>query len=610
MSGPSSTLKNPGRHRYWRWVVIGAVVLAAAVFEAAGPSVNPIVKIRYDNQVYYAPNQDFFREVGGTTPEPKGAWDNRMFMVPLEKPKGVVRIAVFGESAAIGEPPDSAVGFWRILDAMLRAAFPDRTFEVLPMAHSECDSYSMYLAAKAAAVLHPDFYLFYMGNNEVTCNYGVINRNCRAVGSHVWPIRVWQSMEHSRTVRIAGSLLQAIDAAILSRASFDPDLVMKMMASLDPRGKEISDCMARFRKNYEDMCGIALANGARAVLCTMAVDLRDWEPFYSRHPKNWTPENEREWGALMEQGRQLEDAGKHAEALEVYGRCLRLDCGYAHLQFAMGRCNYKLGRMGAASEHFVLARECDGLQARANNDINGVIRGLVGKFARPEVMLADAEKEVAEASAGGIPGWDMFYDCMHMQFEGSYRVARSAFESIAASVEPGVDHSPATLEECAERLALTPETRLQLLKVVKDGLLKDMQDTLKGDWHAAQLGETQARLEKETATADKLGPRRALERALQFNGEDHVLQTLYLYLLTENNKEALEYAKRITADSPPHRPQRECMAILLLQMGYPEQSLATLEKLIPVYPKDPDLAKLAKEARQACRQKGAASGAR
>src|SRR5689334_16740897 len=52
------------------------------------------------------------------------------FLIPLEKPTGTVRIFVLGESAAQGTP-EPAFGFARILEFMLRSAFPQQQFEVV-----------------------------------------------------------------------------------------------------------------------------------------------------------------------------------------------------------------------------------------------------------------------------------------------------------------------------------------------------------------------------------------------------------------------------------------------------------------------------------------------
>jgi hypothetical protein len=51
-------------------------------------------------------------------------------LVPVDKPKGTIRIFILGESAAMGTP-DPSFGFARILEVMLQSAFPNERFEVI-----------------------------------------------------------------------------------------------------------------------------------------------------------------------------------------------------------------------------------------------------------------------------------------------------------------------------------------------------------------------------------------------------------------------------------------------------------------------------------------------
>ena len=54
----------------------------------------------------------------------------RLYSIPATKPPGTYRIFVLGESAAMGDP-DSAYGFSRYLEVMLRERFPSMKFEVV-----------------------------------------------------------------------------------------------------------------------------------------------------------------------------------------------------------------------------------------------------------------------------------------------------------------------------------------------------------------------------------------------------------------------------------------------------------------------------------------------
>ena len=46
------------------------------------------------------------------------------------------------------------------------------------------------------------------------------------------------------------------------------------------------------------------------------------------------------------------------------------------------------------------------------------------------IYLADAEDAFARASDGGAPGKELFYEHVHLNFEGNYLLARTVFEQL------------------------------------------------------------------------------------------------------------------------------------------------------------------------------------
>lgn len=147
------------------------------------PAISPLVKLRIDGRDYWAPNYAFYVSAGVDV-DLSGQWDTDMFFAQDPKPPNTYRVVVFGESAAKGEPPDGAFGFWRVLQKMLEARYPDARIEVLPLAYMATDSYVMYFAARASCRLQPDIFVVYMGNNEATGRYGVGNVFARMAGDN------------------------------------------------------------------------------------------------------------------------------------------------------------------------------------------------------------------------------------------------------------------------------------------------------------------------------------------------------------------------------------------------------------------------------------------
>src|ERR1039457_2518500 len=91
--------------------------------------------------------------------------------IPREKPSDTVRIFVFGESAAYGDP-QPRFGLPRMLEAMLDLRHPDKKFEVVNAAMTGINSHVILPLARDCAEAHADVWVIYMGNNEVVGPFG------------------------------------------------------------------------------------------------------------------------------------------------------------------------------------------------------------------------------------------------------------------------------------------------------------------------------------------------------------------------------------------------------------------------------------------------------
>jgi hypothetical protein len=90
----------------------------------------------------------------------------RLYSIPATKAPGTVRIFVLGESAAMGDP-DSAYGFSRYLEVMLRQRYPVLKFEVVNTGSVAINSHVVLRIAEGLADQKPDIFIIYSGNNEV-----------------------------------------------------------------------------------------------------------------------------------------------------------------------------------------------------------------------------------------------------------------------------------------------------------------------------------------------------------------------------------------------------------------------------------------------------------
>ncbi len=91
--------------------------------------------------------------------------------IPQVKGPNTVRIIVFGESAAQGDP-QPRFGLLRMLQAMLELRYPGIHFEVINTGITAIDSNVILPIARDCADVDADVWVIYMGNNEVVGPFG------------------------------------------------------------------------------------------------------------------------------------------------------------------------------------------------------------------------------------------------------------------------------------------------------------------------------------------------------------------------------------------------------------------------------------------------------
>lgn len=122
------------------------------------------------------------------------------------KPPDTLRVFIFGESAAEGDPA-AAFGFARVLQVLLREQYPERRIEVINTAVTAINSHVIRPIAREAAAHDGDVWVVYMGNNEVVGPFG----SGTVFGAQAPPlpvIRATVALKATRTGQFLDNLLQ------------------------------------------------------------------------------------------------------------------------------------------------------------------------------------------------------------------------------------------------------------------------------------------------------------------------------------------------------------------------------------------------------------------
>lgn len=343
----------------------------------------------------------FFPRAVARTPQP--------FYLAARKPPNTVRIFVFGESAAMGDP-EPAYGFARQLERLLQARHPDQKIEVVNNAMTAINSHVIRLIARDCAPRQGDLWLVYAGNNEVIGPFGAGT----VFGRQVPNLTLVRFVLALKTTRIGQLLAQITRGADAPKQWEGLEFFLKSQLTRDdPRLKRV---YASFAANLGDIVDYGRRSGATVLLATVPVNLRDFPPLASVHRADLRPEQLADWQNFFSAGTNAQVAENFADALGDFRQAANIDDGFAELVFQRARCEEALQQAAPAEADFRLARDLDTLRFRADSRLNEIIRQTAEAKGIPEI---DAGGELARHGDE-----DFFYDHVHLNFAGNYRMAR------------------------------------------------------------------------------------------------------------------------------------------------------------------------------------------
>ena len=379
---------------------------------------------------------------------------------PVEKPDGVYRIFVLGGSAAKGEP-DYSFNFARLLGLMLSHHYPDKKFEIINTAMVAINSHVVLQIAKDCAKLEPDLFVVYLGNNEVVGPFGAgtvfqsFSPNLAMIRASLWvkSLRIGQGLD---------SLIQNLSGKKdKNRVWRGMEMFLENRVSKeDPRLEKVYN---HFEQNLNDIIDIGLESGAKMIVCTVASNLKDNAPFASMHRQDLSKLQRYNWERYYKEGIELEANGRYKEAAAKYSQAVILDDNYAELHYRLANCYMELNRFSEAKDFYIEARDRDSLRFRADSQINQIIKESVLDNERNHVYLVDVVKsfEKSEKTAHQMPGEELFYEHVHMNFFGNYLLAKSVYSQIitilpAVSLSDIDENVPVlSVDQCATLLAFT-----------------------------------------------------------------------------------------------------------------------------------------------------------
>lgn len=395
----------------------------------------------------------FFPKTMARAPEP--------MMLTREK-QGSVRLIVFGESAALGDP-EPAFGFSRILEVLLETRYQGLDVEIVNTSMTAVNSHALRRIAKDTRPFEADAWIVYAGNNEVVGPYGA--------GTVFGQELVSASLVSLRLGLLSTRLGQWMVSLLEKSAPAAPSLDWKGMSMFleqqvlydDP---DLQRVYSNFKTNLKALIRHA---DVPVLISTVAVNLKDCAPFSSVIQDPAHAHAESDWQKSWATAKSFEKKGDLESAIEGYRRLIKEEPGFAESWFRLGTCLFQQGEPKEAEVAFKKARDLDALRFRADSSINDTVREVASN--RPGTVLVDFEAEKP------LPGAQWFYEHVHLTFEGNYQLAMLIANALEKALKPDLlkDFSKgqwASVDQCRQALHFTPWHEQRVWKEVRGRLLE------------------------------------------------------------------------------------------------------------------------------------------
>ncbi len=505
--------------------------------------------------------------------------------VTVAKAPGTIRVLVFGESAAMGDPKP-AFGVARYLEVLLRERYPAGRFEVVPVAMTAINSHALVSMAREVTALEADYWIVYAGNNEMLGPFGAGT----ALGGRSWSGRWVQWILAAKATRL-GQAVETIAARLRDRPTGSSRwegtkvLAEEHVTGDSPLRTRVYDS---FERNLSDMVRIGMASGARVLLSTVAVNLGDCGPFGSAFRPGANPDTvagvtralETARGVMTRSPRVLDAAAARAAA--------SADPAHAGAQYLLGLVLREETQGPPVLEAFGRARDLDTIPLRTDSRLNGIIRNVA---TAQGCVLVDAEVGLAAILDRGVPGREFFYEHVHLNPEGNHRLAGLFAEGLASllpdSARADAAGGWASPETCATRLALTPwargaSTELMLRRSLDAPFTNRLDQELQVEYLAREIS-LQRRSQTPQAARFVAG---IFTDAIAAAPDDPHLRRVYAEFLeaTGDLKEAIAQWRQVVAWLPHHPFAYLQAGSLLRRVGDPGAGRPLVEKAVAMQP--------------------------
>jgi tetratricopeptide (TPR) repeat protein len=347
-------------------------------------------------------------EKGETYTRTEDHWIPRGQSFAARKSPSTVRVFCLGGSASNGWPHPWELSYPALLEAKLRALYPDHTIEVLNLGGNTYASYRVKIVFDEIIEYQPDLVLVYCGHNEFL-------ENVVYIPTVLTRDKAWERLALGRLVRRAVETtrrgrgvidLSSYDARdqVASRLSFAFGKASEMRG--DP--EQLRMVREHFRFNLAWMVTSCRSRGVGVALITAPVNLKHWSPNVSLHRKDLSEDDVGRWQVAYRSGVLALEDGHWERAAVALTEAAEIDSEHAETWFQLGSALRRLNRPSEAKAAYQQALLLDAFPFRSifNPDVRDIAD-------RHGVPLVDAVAALEGESRDGIVGLGRLVDYVH-----------------------------------------------------------------------------------------------------------------------------------------------------------------------------------------------------
>lgn len=309
---------------------------------------------------------------------------------PFNKQKlpGTLRLFVLGESTAAGYPYFHNGSFHRWLQYRLNHALPTRRVEVINLALTAVNSYTVLDFARQLIPYQPDAVMIYVGHNEYYGALGVASTS--RIGSNATMIALLLKLRRLRLVQLIDNFIYRIKTGN-GKLTDNRENLMKRMAAkqaIAANSTDYQDGIRQFENNMTLLCQLFAQHKVPVFLSTLVSNEKDLKPFISAGQGEFS----------------------------------------ANAAFNAAGQAYRAGHFDLAKKEYISAKERDLLRFRAPEAVNQIIRKLANS--NTYIHLVDVRAAFNQASPHAILGHETLLEHVHPNLYGYALMADAYYQSL------------------------------------------------------------------------------------------------------------------------------------------------------------------------------------